>query len=132
MVHVVRDRGPIPTVTPSSGREQARINAREYLAARDAALAVLDPLLASRRNGYLPRGDFDRMRDIQAAIRTAHAARTHAARMKALRPFAGTSATNPIEDFARAINEAPAVADAPFALRASHAPVKQPKQETLF
>ena len=120
VVKVVRDAGPVPTVTPRQGREQARINADEYRSYRAAALSILDPLLASRSRGYLPRAEFERLRQVQAALRTSCSARTHAARMKALRAVIGPLPipASSISDLARAIDAAPKVADAPFALTA--------------
>jgi hypothetical protein len=85
VVRVVRDAGPVPTVTPSTGREQAGINAQEYRTYRDAALARLDVLRDARRRGYLPASDFQRMRDLHRVLHKATEAREHRARMRALR-----------------------------------------------
>jgi hypothetical protein len=138
VVRVVRDAGPVPTVTPSAGREQCRLNAEEYRRMRAAALALLDPLLASRRRGYLPTAEYDRMRQLQAALRKAHEARTHRARVNALHAVVGylpVDNPNPIEAAAEAtsaaIASAPPVADVPFSLSrpTSNRPAKQ---ESLF
>lgn len=123
IVRVVRDAGPIPTVTPSSGREQARLNAAEYRALVEAARMRLDPLIARRHAGYLPYGDYAEMTLLQKALRHAYAARTHTARVKALRAVVGyipTPAPDPIvavaEATSQAIATAPPIADTPFSL----------------
>ncbi len=138
VVRVVRDAGKVPTVTPSAGREQARIHADEYLRTRRAALAMLDPLLASKRRGYLPQGEYDRLRALQAALRKAHESRTHPARMKTLRAVVGyipTPQPDPIEAVAEATSHAIAtaapLADVPFALTRPTATIRA-KQESLF
>lgn len=137
VVRVVRDAGPIPTVTPSTGREQARLNAAEFRRMKDAALALLDPLLASRQRGYLPAAEFDRMRRLQAALRKAHEARTHAARVKTLRAVVGhlPAPVDPVTAVAvethAAIATAAPLADVPFALNpTTHTPAA--KQDRLF
>src|SRR5688500_17079190 len=58
VVKVIRDAGPIPIVTPSTGRDQARLNADEFCRYREAARALLDPLIASKRRGYLPAAEY--------------------------------------------------------------------------
>lgn len=136
VVRVVRDAGPVPTVTPNIGREQCRINADELRRARAAALALLDPLLASKRRGYLPAAEYARMRALQAALRKAHEARTHRARMTALRAVVGhlpAPTTNPIAAVAHETHAAIAtvapLADVPFSLnspRAKQAASQQP------
>ena len=138
VVRVVRDAGPVPTVTPSAGREQARLNAAEYIALREAGRALLDPLLASRSRGYLPAGEYDRMRHLQAALRKAYEARTHAARVKGLRAVVGNlpaPAADPVAAVAHethaAIATAAPLADAPFSLTAT-ASHRTTKQESLF
>jgi hypothetical protein len=86
LVCVTRDAGKVPTVTPALGREQARINADEYRAARTAVLAILDTLRARKAaTGWLDAADYRQLRALQAANRKAHEARDHRARMKTLR-----------------------------------------------
>jgi hypothetical protein len=138
MVRVVRDAGKVPTVTPSSGRDQCRLNAEEYHRMRAAALALLDPLLASRRRGYLPAAEYDRMRTLQGALRKAHEARTHRARLTALRAVVGyvpAPQPDPVqavaETVAAAIATAPPLADVPFSLQPTTS-ARAPKQELLF
>lgn len=85
VVHVTRDAGPVPTITPRLDREKAAARATEYRAAIEAARTQLDSLLARRRaSEFLPRTDFDRMRQLQAALRKAYTAREHKTRMRAL------------------------------------------------
>jgi hypothetical protein len=135
VVRVVRDLGPVPTVTPSAGREQARLNADEYRSYRAGLLAELDGLLVAKRNGYLPAVDYNRMRALQQANARAAEARDHRARMRTLRAVVGplsVKTENPIRELAQAINEAPAISDVPFSLSATSAPTRQPKQTTLF
>lgn len=138
VVRVVRDAGPVPTVTPAIGREQCRINADELRRTRAAALALLDPLLASKSRGYLPTGEYARMRSLQAALRKSHEARTHRARMTALRAVVGhlpAPDSNPITAVAlethAAIASAAPLADLPFTLSptTNHRPAKQ---DSLF
>ena len=137
VVRVVRDAGPVPTVTPNSGREQARLNADEYRRMVDAARALLDPLTASRARGYLPAAEFDRMRALQAALRKAYAARIHAARVKALRAVVGRlpAPVDPVAAVAvethTAIATAAPLADVPFTLTAARAE-RPAKQTSLF
>jgi hypothetical protein len=131
VVRVVRDAGPVPTVTPASGRDQARLNAEEYRGYRAAVLAELDPLLEQRRAGWLETPRYDRMRNLQAAIRKAAEARDHSARMRALRAVVPIQ-SSPIADLARAIEAAPKVAEAPFTLTATAGRREQPKQTSLF
>jgi hypothetical protein len=138
VVKVVRDAGPVPTVTPSIGREQCRINADEYRRMRAAALALLDPLLASRRRGYLPAAEYERMRQLQAALGKACNARTHRARVNTLRAVVGylpTPAPDPVQDVAEtvaaAIANAEPIAAVPFALSPSHAE-RRATQDRLF
>ena len=86
LVHVTRDAGQVPTVTPAHGHEQARINAAEYRAAREALLARLDTLRNRKAAaGWLDSADYRELRAIQAANRKAHEARDHRARMRTLR-----------------------------------------------
>lgn len=134
LVRVVRDRGPVPTVTPSTGRDQARLNAEEYRRYAAALLAQLDPILASKSRGYLPRAEYDRMRQLQHTNARAAQARDHRARMRLLRAVVGPlpSAANPITELAAAINTAPPVADAPFTLNAPPRSTRQPQQPPLF
>lgn len=138
VVRVVRDAGPVPTVTPSTGREQARLNAAEYVALREAARALLDPLLTSKRRGYLPAAEYDRMRKLQAALRKAYEARTHAARVKGLRAVVGhiaPAAADPVAAVAiethAAIASAAPLADVPFSLTTATS-ARPSKQESLF
>ena len=138
LVRVTRDVGAVPRVTPATGREQARINAAEYRALREAAMALLDPLLASKRRGYLPAAEYDRMRKLQAANRKAHEARTHTARVKALRAVVGhlpAPASHPVaavavETHAAIVSAAP-LAEVPFSLNPTTSN-RTAKQETLF
>jgi hypothetical protein len=139
VVRVVRDAGPVPTVTPSTGRDQARLNAEELRRYRTAALALLDPLLASKRNGYLPAGEYARMRTLQAALRKAHEARIHTTRIKTLRAVVGhlaAPAANPVAAVAVATHTAIATSEplavAPFALSHSPAPTRATRQTSLF
>lgn len=135
VVRVVRDAGPIPTVTPSTGREQARLNAAEYRRYQAALLALLDPLLASKRRGYLPTREYERMRELQRANGKAAAARDHRARIRTLRAVTGplhAPAQNPIRDLADAIEGTPKLAEAPYALTATPAPTRTPTQKPLF
>jgi hypothetical protein len=139
VVRVVRDAGPVPTVTPSTGRDQARLNADEYGRYRAAALALLDPLLASKRRGYLPAGEYDRMRMLQAALRKAHEARVHLTRVRTLLAVAGhlpAPTANPIAAVAHethaAIAAATPLADTPFTLDSTTAPTRAPRQDSLF
>jgi hypothetical protein len=84
-VVIVRDAGPVPIV-PMPNPEKAKRIAAEYQEYRARALAILDNQLAAKRRGdFLPDGDFRRLRAIQKALRKAHEARTHDARIKALR-----------------------------------------------
>ena len=138
VVRVVRDAGKVPTVTPSTGRDQCRLNAEEYRRMRAAALALLDPLLASRRRGYLPAAEYDRMRTLQAALRKAHEARTHRARVNTLRAVVGhipAPQPDPVqavaETVAAAIATAAPLADVPFSLQPTRS-TRTPKQESLF
>jgi hypothetical protein len=86
LVHVIRDAGKVPTVTPALGREQARLNADEYRAARLALLALLDTLRNRKAAaGWLDVADYNQLRALQAANRKAHEARDHRARMRTLR-----------------------------------------------
>lgn len=86
LVHVTRDAGKVPTVTPAIGREQARINADEYRAAMTAALALIDALRNRKAAaGWLDAADYRQLRTLQAARGKAHTARDHRARMKTLR-----------------------------------------------
>src|SRR5688572_9303883 len=115
VVRVVRDAGPVPTVTPSAGREQARINAAEYLAVRGAALARLDVLLAKRQAGYLPAAEYADLQRVRAALRKGVEARTHAARLKALRAVVGyipTPELDPVQSIAATVHQAIATAPA--------------------
>jgi hypothetical protein len=135
----VRDAGPIPTVTPSSGREQARLNADEFRRYKAALMALLEPLLASKQRGYLPAAEFDRMRRLQAANRKAHDARIHSARIKTLRAVVGhlpAPDATPIAVVAHethaAIATAAPIADAPFTLTSTPAPTRAPRQTSLF
>lgn len=137
VVRVVRDAGPVPTVTPNAGREQARLNADEYRRMRGAALALLDPLLASRGRGYLPAAEYDRLRRLQSALRKAHEARTHAARVKTLRAIVGhlpapvdPAAAVALETHAAIASAAP-LADVPFTLSRTTGH-KAEKQQPLF
>ena len=136
VVRVVRDLGPVPIITPPRGREQARINAEEYTRHRAEALALLDRLSARRRAGeYLPRADFDRLRAVQAALRKGCEARDHKTRMRALRAVIGIVPppdANPIAALAHAIEAAPKVAEAPFALAHQTASRPAGRQESLF
>jgi hypothetical protein len=138
VVRVVRDAGKVPTVTPSVGRDQCRLNAEEYRRMRAAALSLLDPLLASRRRGYLPAAEYERMRQLQAALGKAHNARTHRARVNALRAVVGYLPTpepdavqTVAETVAEAIAKAEPIADVPFALSPSHAE-RRATQDRLF
>jgi hypothetical protein len=131
VVRVVRDAGPVPTVAPASGRDQARLNAEEYRHYRAAALAELDPLLEQRRSGWLETPRYDRLRNLQAALRKAAESRDHRARMRALRAVVPIQ-SSPAADLARAIDAAPKVAEAPFTLTATAARREQPKQTSLF
>lgn len=138
VVQVVMDAGPAPTVTPTTGRQQAKLNADEYKTLRAAALALLDPLLASKRRGYLPAAEYDRLHRLQAALRKAHEARTHAARVKALRAVVGhlpAPAAGPVAAVAHethaAIASARPLADVPFALTPSTYN-RTAKQDSLF
>lgn len=137
VVRVVRDAGPVPTVTPNSGREQARLNADEFRRMRTAALALLDPLVASRSRGYLPAAEFSRLRELQAALRKAYAARIHAARVKALRAVVGhlPAPADPVAAVAlethAAIASAAPLADVPFSL-AQSTHNRTAKQTSLF
>lgn len=137
VVRVVRDAGKIPTVTPNGGREQARLNAEEFRRMKAAALALLDPLLASRGRGYLPAAEYDRMRRLQAALRKAHEARVHSARLKALRAVVGhlPPLTDPVAavviETHAAIASAEPLASAPFTLEAPRAE-RPAKQQPLF
>lgn len=86
LVCVTRDAGKVPTVTPTHGREQARINAAEYRAAMAAALAQLDTLRNRKAAaGWLDSADYNALRALQAARGKAHTSRDHRARMKTLR-----------------------------------------------
>lgn len=137
VVRVVRDAGPIPTITPNSGREQARLNAEEFRRMKTAALALLDPLLASRGRGYLPAAAYDRMRRLQAAVRKAHEARVHSARVKALRAVVGhlpppsDVVTAVAIETHTAIATAAPLTDVPFTLNAPRADAPA-KQQQLF
>jgi hypothetical protein len=85
VVIVLRDAGPIPRVM-MPGPTTARAIAQEFHDGCAAVLAQLDSLRNRRRAGeFLPRSDFDRLRRLDAALLKAHAARTHAGRMKTLR-----------------------------------------------
>lgn len=85
VVTIIRDAGPVPIV-PMPNPEKARRIAAEYQDYRARVLARLDTLSALRkRTGYLSDNDFTRLRGVQKALRTATAARTHEARMRALR-----------------------------------------------
>jgi hypothetical protein len=126
---VTTDKGPVPTVTPKAGLEQARINAREYTEARTAVLAILDRLNAARNRGYLPRADFDQLVAVRAALRKSVDSRSHRHRMTALRAVLPASA---IFELAQAINDAPKIAEVPFTLRAQAAPETPATQTTLF
>jgi hypothetical protein len=85
VVTIIRDAGPVPIV-PMPNPEKAKRIAAEYHDARTRALARLDTLLTLKRRGvFLPEADFRRLRAIQKALSKAHAARTHDARIKALR-----------------------------------------------
>jgi len=140
IVHVVRDAGKVPTVTPRIGREQCRINAAEFHAAHDALLRELDPLLAQRRAaGYLPESDYRRMRQLQAANQKAWSLRDHAARMRLFRAVLKAQTFNtaprpepsPLEQLASEIPTAQALADVPFSLSREPA-TSTPKQTSLF
>jgi hypothetical protein len=86
VVHVTRDAGPVPTITPARDRDQARLRAGEYLDSRALLLAQLDVLLARKRSGeFMPRQDFERMRQLQHANNKAHHAREHKTRLRILR-----------------------------------------------
>jgi hypothetical protein len=84
VAEVIYDAGPVPRVM-MRGPVMARVTAQEFRDACAAVLAQLDPLRARRAVGHLPDGDFDRMRRLSAALTRAHAARTHAGRLKTLR-----------------------------------------------
>jgi hypothetical protein len=84
-VVVRRDCGPLPVVTPSHGRHQAELRAREYRSARAELLRQLDPLLEQRRAGWLPAAAYARMRDLQRTNAKTAQARDHAARVRAFR-----------------------------------------------
>jgi len=97
LVSVTRDVGKVPTVTPTHGREQARINAAEYRAAREALLARLDTLRNRKAAaGWLDGADYRELRALQAANRKAHEARDHRARMRTLRAVLPTWTYAPI------------------------------------
>jgi hypothetical protein len=85
VVKIVRDAGPVPIVQMPNPEKAKRI-AAEYHDYRARVLARLDTLAALKRRGeYLSDANFRCLRAIQKALRTAHAARTHEARMRALR-----------------------------------------------
>lgn len=86
LVTITRDIGKVPTVTPRTGREQARLFAAEYTAARAAALARLDMLTNRKKaTGWLDSADYREHRALVAALRKACEAREHRARMRTLR-----------------------------------------------
>jgi hypothetical protein len=110
IVRIVRDAGPVPNVAMRSNFA-ARRTAEEYRAGRAAVLAQLDPLLSARRRGvFLTGGDFGHMHAMRKALEHAHQARTHEARMRALRAVLPTGwthhdpADNPIAAVAIALN----------------------------
>lgn len=136
VVHVIRDAGPIPKIAMPDNFKAKRA-AEEYRAARAAALAQLDPLLAARRRGeYLAGGDFRRLRELQRALSHAHQARKHDTRLQTLRavlPHSWTFTPSPIADFADALNPPNGALgiDVPFSL--TREPVPTPtKQIGLF
>jgi hypothetical protein len=86
LVTVTRDAGAVPTVTPARSREQARLFAIEYRAAREAALTRLDTFTNRRQAaGWLDAADYREHRALSIALRKAHEAREHRARMPTLR-----------------------------------------------
>ena len=131
-VKVVRDAGPVPTVTPKVGRDQARIYAQEFTTARAAVRAQIDVFLARKDRGeFLPSGDYARLRELQAAMRKAAEAREHRSRMKTLRAVLPAGTLTPIQEFAQAITTAPALAEAPFSLT-HEVSTRKAKQTSLF
>ncbi len=85
VVTIIRDAGPVPIV-PMPNTDKAKRIAAEFQDYRARVLARLDTLLAlKRQHVYLSDADFRRLRGIQRALCAARAARTHEARMRALR-----------------------------------------------
>lgn len=89
--HLVKtDKGPVPTVTPTAGRAQAEINARDFHAATSALRVELAALLDRKAGGeYLHAATFNRLRELQRANATAWKSRDHRSRMKGLRAVIG-------------------------------------------
>lgn len=85
-VTVSVDTGAVPRVTmpDTKSRDKSLRQFREYQAQLAQVLAETDAIRARKSREYLPRPVFDRLRVLMAGLHKAHAARTHAARMRAL------------------------------------------------
>jgi len=86
-IYYTEDQGKVPTLKPANDNRRARAvkTAAEYLDALTKIRDAFLPLVDRRAKGeFLPRADWDRMTALQFKYRKAIAAKTHAARMKAL------------------------------------------------
>jgi hypothetical protein len=137
-VLVSKDVGSVPKIQLSSTCK-AREAKRQYQAAVDLRAVLrleLDALLDRRRAGeYLPRPNFDRLRELQDANLKSWKARTHAARLKALRAVVTLPPADPIADVAAAVTSAiqtaAPLAEVPFSLTPIVA-LHPGKQTSLF
>jgi len=138
-VRVAVDMGAVPVIqTPSATRAAvAGRQYREFDALRTVAgtemKALLDRKIAGR---YLPADDYDRLIVLRRTLHKANDARVHTARMKALRavvslPVPPTPVAAVAAEVTHAIQNAPALAEAPFTLTAQPS-TRTAKQESLF
>jgi len=82
VVHVTVDAGKLVAETKPTAKQV--IEAREYRATQEAALAEWRPLNNAKHSGYIPRDQFCRWLALERAITAARKMRSHAGRMKAL------------------------------------------------
>jgi hypothetical protein len=87
VVTVNRDLGPVPVLmVPDS--DKARTIAAEWREARDDVRRMRNAIQSRRERGeFVPRPEFDRMRELGYALGKAGAAKSHAGRMKILAKY---------------------------------------------
>lgn len=82
VVVVTVDAGKLVAETKPTAKQV--LEAREYRATLEAALAEWRPLNAAKHQGFIPRDQFCRWLALERAITAAKKMRSHAGRMKAL------------------------------------------------